>query len=100
MHLQKIKLPISSLTFPYIFIITKYHKNPFKFRFVTCATHSYNCQAGKIYFNLLSKILKKFTSMTTITVSSTGYKSKFNWFFMKFSRNKNIWKNETGNMKL
>ena len=55
---KKLKFHISSLTFPYLFITTKFHKNPVKFRYVTCATNSYNCHAGKMFFNLLNKILK------------------------------------------
>ena len=55
---KKLKFHISSLTFPYLFITTKFHKNPVKFRYVTCASNSYNCHTGKIFFNLLNKILK------------------------------------------
>ena len=49
---------MSGLTFPYLFIVTKFHKNPVKFRFVTWATHSYSFYASKKIFNLLNTILK------------------------------------------
>ena len=47
-----------SLTFPYLFIMTIFHKNPVKFKFATCATNSYNFHAGNLFFNLFNKILK------------------------------------------
>ena len=37
---KKLKFHSPSLIFPYLFITTKFHKNPVKFRFVTCATNS------------------------------------------------------------
>ena len=48
---KKLKFHISSLNFPYLFIQTKFHKNPVKFRFVTCSTNSYSCHAGNFFFN-------------------------------------------------
>ena len=49
---KKLKLHISCLTFPYLFVTTKFYKNPVKFRFITCAINSYSCHAGKVFFNL------------------------------------------------
>ena len=55
---KKLKFHISSLNFPYLFITTKFHKNPVKFRFITCNTNSYSFHSGKKNFKLLNKILK------------------------------------------
>ena len=44
----------------------------------------------KILFN---KLKKKNTWMKTVTIGSTSDKPKFNGIFMKFSRNKKVWKN-------
>ena len=46
---KHLKFHISSLTFPYLFIATKFHTNPVKFRFVTCATNIYSFHAGKSF---------------------------------------------------
>ena len=48
---KKLNLHLSNLTFSYIFIPTKFHKNPIKFRFVTCATNSYSFHAGNFFFS-------------------------------------------------
>ena len=50
---KKLKLHIYNLTFPYLFIMTKFHKNPIKFRFVTCATNSYSFYADKKKFQFI-----------------------------------------------
>ena len=55
---KKLKFHISSLTFPYLFITTKFHKNPVKFRFITCTTNNYSCHIDKIIFNFLNEIIK------------------------------------------
>ena len=58
---KKLKFHISSLTFPYFFIMIKFHKIPVKFRFVTCGTNSFSCRTSKLFFNLLNKIFKFIT---------------------------------------
>ena len=52
-----LKIDFSNFNFPYLFATIKFHKNPIKFRFVTCNTNCYNKQACKIFFNYLNKIL-------------------------------------------
>ena len=59
---KKIKITRNSFIFPYLFVTVKFHKDPIKFRFVTCGTTSYNHKAGKLLFNLLNIILKELES--------------------------------------
>lgn len=44
--------------FPYLFITVKFHKQPVKFRFVTCGTGSFNRKAGLMLFKKLKIILE------------------------------------------
>ena len=44
---RKLKFHISSLTFPYLFNMTKFHRNSVKFRFVTWPTNSFH--AGNFF---------------------------------------------------
>lgn len=44
------KFKINRMNFPYLFPTIKFHKNPIKFRFVTCSTNWYNSISSKKFF--------------------------------------------------
>ena len=61
--LQKLKVNIYNIKFPYLFVTVKFHKTPTKFRFVTCNTKGYNKKISCIFFNYLNVIAKAMENM-------------------------------------
>lgn len=54
---KRIKIKLNNVKFPYLFPTIKFHKQPVKFRFVTCSTFCYNSYFGKLFFKYLKIIL-------------------------------------------
>ncbi|XP_071042668.1 uncharacterized protein, partial [Parasteatoda tepidariorum] len=67
---KKLKFKLNRITFPYLFPIVKFHKNPIKFRFIACGTNSYNSDISKRFFCFLKIILLKIKKEKNIIIES------------------------------
>ncbi len=70
---KTIGIHICKINFPYLILIPKFHKNPIKFRTVTCGYNSYLVKANKDLLNIINKIFDYIQSIEKTAIIKNSF---------------------------